>query len=593
MENKIKQFLRRVSEPTRYIGGEFNTPNFAESQNRVNFCMCYPDVYEVAMSDLYFKTLYHDVNDRKGFSAERCFAPVVEDGKILKELEQPLFSIESKTPLKDFNCLGFFFKYELSYTTFLYMLDLAGIELRKCKRGSDSPLIFGAGVTMSNAEVLADFLDFAIVGDLEISYIEVLDCIRSCKLNGLGRRETLNALSKITGVYVFEDKTVEFEGSKISKMTGDVVKRAFVANLDRAYFPMSIQVPYLGCGRADIEIMRGCSKGCRFCQAGFLNRPVRERRVSTLLLQTKALIQATGYNRLGLIASAPCEYSDINGLVNGLNPLCVEKNVKISLPTMSIDAESVDDGDVLHFSLEGGSQRLRDMVNKNVNDDKIKETLIEAFRSGCYKLQMRFMIGLPTETAEDLLGIVELVKLAQDLFVKYKATDSDLKIMIKVSTFIPKPFTPFQWQSFMGVDAVIKREKILRILLADLNVEYDFYNVYASEVEAILSRGDRRLSALLELAYKAGAVFDNYKGQFNAEAYSKAFELLNFNKSAYLSARDYGDTLAWDLIDYGVDKEYLKAENEKSKVSGTTRDCRQGCNGCGLAKLGVCKNGSN
>lgn len=593
MEKKILQFLRAAEKPARYIGEEFNTPNFAESQNRENYCMCYPDLYEVGMDNLPYKIAYHMINDRKGFSAERCFAPSLKDGELLKKIQLPLFSLETKTPLAKFDSISFYFKYETQYTTFLYMLDLAGIPLRKSKRTENDPIVFGMGNAMANPEVLADFLDFAIIGDLENALVEVMDALRLCKLNNMSKVDTLYHLSKIVGVYIFSDKIFEFENGKIAKIKGDKVKRAIVSNLDKAYFPMNMQVPYLGCGIASIEIMRGCSRGCRFCQAGFVNRPVRERRVATLSLQTRALIQSTGYNKLGLAALNAADYSQLSLLKQNLGALCKEKNVNIFLPSMRFDAENVSSEKILNFTIEGGSQRLRNLLNKNVTSDEIETIFKEAYGGGCSEVNMYFMIGLPTETAKDLLGIEELVHEARQLYKKYKIVDDELKLKVIVSTFVPKAFTPLQWSAFMNSEDLLKREKILQLLLDENKVEYKFYDPFASTIEAIYSRGDRRLGAFLEVAYRAGAVFDGDAELFNKKAYKQAFEITKINTKDYLAKKEYTDLLPWDLVDFGVNKEYLQQENEKALEFGTTRDCRQGCNGCGLKALGVCKNGNN
>lgn len=600
MDKKLSAILKKVEKPSRYVGGELCMP-VIDDNVRVRYCLCVPEVYEDAFKHVEAKVIYHMLNDRKGYSCERCYAPYLDMGRELKKEKYPLYSLETKTPLSKFNVLNFNFHYELTYTTFLYMLNLAGIPLESKNRGEEYPLIYGSGICMCNPEPIADFLDFAVVGDVEDVTIKIIETIMRAKVAKLTKEETLKQLSLIEGVYVPKYVDIDYSSKgEIKEVKGNVVKRQIVRDLDRVYFPTklilsNVKTKY-DCGV--IEIMKGASSSARYYQQGFLSRPIRERRVQSLVSQATAQIYNSGENRIMLSSLTIGDYSKIQELNRLLLPLCENKNVNLGLPKFDItkvknDLVGLEDENTLAFTIEAGSQRLRNIINKNISTEDIINAFRISFEAGYNNINLYFMIGLPYENSQDLLSIIDIVLKAREIYEEINKTIKNLKINVCISSFIPKPFTPFQWSAFVGTEELKKRQLFLSVAFNKLNINYIFYNAESSEIEAMLSRGDRRLGVVLKDAFFGGAIFDKNPKLFNANAYYNALEKNNIDINLYLNKKDLKEVLPWSLIDAGIAENYLKNEYELAKDGVITQDCKKGCSNCGLVKWGMCNYGRN
>jgi len=588
LNTKILKRLKNVEKPSRYLGGEFNTPLIKIGENIIRNCFCFPDNYEVGSSHTGLKILYEIFNNQEFASCERCFAPWFDFGNVLKEENEELFSLETKTPLKEFDFLHFTFQYELSYTNLLYMLDLAHIPFYSIDRNSDYPIVIGGGPCSLNLEPIADFLDAVVIGDGEEVNIEIMKVYQK-KLN---KKEFLNEISKIEGVYVPSlHHTHEENGLTIVE---GKVNRTFVKNLDTAYFSIKPLVPNIEIvhDRASIEIFRGCSRGCRFCQAGFYYRPIRERSVEKILELSNKIINSTGYSELSLLSLSSGDYSQIEPLIHKLKENFKDENVKLALPSLRLDSfegaftlESKKSS--LTFAPEAGSQRLRDVINKNITENDILDSLEKAFACGYDKIKLYFMIGLPTEQQEDLEAIVDLAKKIQE---KFKQCGRGKKPFITISTsiFIPKPFTPFQWETHIENNEALKKANFLKTELSKIKVNYKYHEVNSSYLETVLARGDRKLGKLILEAYKLGCYFDGWSEFFQFDKWRKASDIAGIEMEKYTKSYDINLSLPWDYIDIGVSNEYFINERNKAMLGQTTKDCRLGCNLCGLQK--TCSN---
>lgn len=602
----LTDLLDRVRKPARYLGKEINAVFKKPEDVKVHLALAFPDLYEVGMSHLGLKILYALVNELPDVYAERVFAPASDMERILRQEKVPLFSLESNTALHKFDLVGFSLQYELSYTSVLNMLELGNIPLHSAARGEDDPLILGGGPAALNPEPLAAFFDFFVLGDGEEVLPEILREYASWKDKVCGNREgLLEKIARIPGVYVpgFYEPVYcrgNFSGIKAKKGVPLCIKKRTVVDLEGAFYPESFVVPYMEIvhDRAALELFRGCSRGCRFCQAGFIYRPVRERSLNKLKELAGAIIEKTGFEELSLASLSSSDYSQIEKLIDELGIQFRGGDVNLSLPSLRADVFALRLADKVQrnrtggvtFAPEAGSQRLRNVINKQVSEKDILAAAAQAVNAGRSHIKLYFMLGLPTETEEDLREIVDLAGKISRLRKEVKGRRRPFKIIISASTFIPKPHTPFQWEPQLDLQRIKKRQELLRQNLRKIKgVDFTWHEAEMSFLEAALARGDRRLSPVLERAFRMGSRLDAWSDSFNFSLWEEAFRREGIEPGYYVYfSPDTSVPLPWDHISTGVSKQFLIKEYKKALREETTGDCREsGCVGCGIENCPV------
>ncbi len=606
LKDKIERILPLVQKPARYTGGELNAVVKNPQEVDLRFAFCFPDTYEIGMSHLGIKILYSLINSRENYWCERVFAPDTDMEQIMRDNDIPLYGLESRDPLYDFDVVGFTLQYELSYTNVLNMLNLSKIPLRSKDRGDslDTPIIIAGGPCVCNPEPLADFIDVFEIGEGEEMMLEFLDLLNEYKKSGKTRSEFLIAASQIKGIYVpsLYDVSYNDDGTikSIEAKNGapETVDKRVVSDLDSVFYPDNFVVPFVEVvhDRVVHEIFRGCIRGCRFCQAGFWYRPIREKNVDTISRQSQKLACTTGYDELSLCSLSSSDYTKITELLEELLGWASPQKINIALPSLRIDNFSDELKEKLAlvrrsgltFAAEAGTQRMRDVINKNITEDEILTTCRKAFVGGWTAVKLYFMIGLPTETDNDVIGINELSQKVVEEFYSNpdKPKGKGVNVSAGVSSFVPKPCTPFQWEPQDTREELKRKQQLLLETCTSKKITFRFHNTDLTFLEGVFARGDRKLCDVIEAAYNNGCTFDSWDDKFNFDGWMNAFEKCGISTDFYANRRrSYDEILPWDHINSGVKKSFLIEENEKAKNALTTPHCRQQCAGCGSNSL--------
>lgn len=597
----LDQILPAVQKPARYTGGEWNSVRKEWHNTAVKVAFAFPDIYEVGMSHLGLQILYSIVNNRPDALMERVFAPWPDMEEKMRERGIPLFTLESRRAVRDFDIVAFTLQYEMSFSNILNMLALAGIPLKSCTRGEDEPLIIAGGPCAFNPEPLAEIIDVFIIGEGEEVINEFLDLFLQGRGNRLSREEFLTFVSRAPGVYVpslykaiYSDDGSLLKLAPVKEGVPERVTKRLVKDLDQAPFPIHPVVPSTEAvhDRIMLEVLRGCSRGCRFCQAGVIYRPVREKKPETILRQAGELIDSTGYDEISLTSLSTSDYTPVGRVITEIIDKYADRGVGVSLPSLRVDSFSVDLAkqvqrvrrSSLTFAPEAGTQRLRNVINKGVTEEDLMDTAMAAFEGGWQSLKLYFMIGLPTETEEDLDGIARLAKRVLELGRQAGVPRGRLKVTVSVSSFVPKAHTAFQWEPQASRELLKQKQAYLAGKLKERGIVYNYHNAGVSFIEAVFARGDRRLGEVLIKAFELGCKFDGWSEHFNLSRWLEAFRLTGLEPGWYAYRRyNYDDVLPWEHIDTGVSKEYLANEHRLALAGVTTVDCRTGsCPGCGL-----------
>lgn len=615
MKREVEKILGRVQKPAQYTGGELNEVIKDKNAVDLRYAFCFPDTYEIGMSNLGLKILYSLINNREDAWCERVFAPEEDMEALMRQNNIPLFALESGDYIKDFDAIGFTLGYELCYTNVLNVLDLAGLPVLSKDREALTPIVMAGGACACNPEPIADFVDFFQLGEGEEMMNDVLDLLKECKKNGESKAEFLRKASQIQGIYVPSLYDVSYnEDGTVAAVTpkdgapAKVTKR-LISDMDAVSYPDKFIVPFIGTvhDRAVAEIFRGCIRGCRFCQACFLNRPIREKSADVINEDCKKICESSGYDEISLCSLSTSDYSHLFELLEKLLNWTTDDKINICLPSLRVDnfpeelmaklQEVRRSG--LTFAPEAGTQRMRDVINKNITEPEVIETCKKAFSGGWCAVKLYFMIGLPTETLEDVEGIANLAQEVVDTFYRLpdKPKGKSVSVSVSASSFVPKPFTPFQWEPQDTREMLKEKQEHLKESVKTRKVSLHFHDIRISFFEGILARGDRKLNEVIRKAWQKGCKFDSWDDKFKFDIWMETFEECGIDPLFYTSRkREFTEVLPWDHLDYGIRREFLENENRKAHEAVTTPHCREKCSACGAAKLNggkcdaMCKN---